>query len=493
MYSASAILRARPLNFLESQNVMDTTLSPLSPDATNFIDESLLTSLAAPRAVDPVQLREVIEKSLAKTPLSLAETAVLLAADSPDECEQIFAAARKLKRTIYGNRIVLFAPLYVGNHCTNDCQYCGFRRSLRTAVRRTLSENELVREVEGLENQGHKRLILVFGEHPDYSPEFIAQSVKLCYGVKVGSGEIRRININAAPQTIAGFRTIKDSGIGTYQIFQETYHQASYTTYHPAPSHKANYLWRLNAMDRAMLGGCDDVGLGVLFGLYDWKFEVLALIQHALYLQERFGVGPHTISFPRIQAAHGLDREFPYRVTDEQFKRLVAILRLAVPYTGLVMTARESEAIRSEVIAFGVSQIDAGTRLEIGSYSQEKSPTQELARGQFAVGDRRDLDEVILWLLQHEYVPSFCTSCYRLGRTGEHFMELAIPGFIGNFCTPNALFTLAEYLADYGSDETRAAGESLIARTLREIPEDKLPAILERLNQIKAGTRDLYF
>ncbi|MGL4942042.1 MAG: [FeFe] hydrogenase H-cluster radical SAM maturase HydG [Thermoguttaceae bacterium] len=469
---------------------MDTTLSP---NAVNFIDEANITKLASPQAVDPQRLRDVIAKSLSKTPLNLDETAVLLAADSPDECEQIFEAARKLKRTIYGNRIVLFAPLYVGNHCTNDCQYCGFRRSLRTAVRRTLADDELVREVEGLEKQGHKRLILVFGEHPDYSPEFIANSVQLCYGVRVGNGEIRRININAAPQTIEGFRTVKASGIGTYQIFQETYHQESYATFHPAPSHKSNYMWRLDAMDRAMLGGCDDVGLGVLFGLYDWKFEVLAMIRHALHLQERFGVGPHTISFPRIQAAHGLARDFPYRVTDEQFKRLVAILRLAVPYTGLVMTARESPAIRNDVIAFGVSQIDAGTRLEIGSYSQEKPKEQELSREQFAVGDRRDLDEVIGWLLQHEYVPSFCTSCYRLGRTGEHFMELAIPGFIGNFCTPNAILTLAEYLADYASPETRAAGEALIARELGAIPEEKRSVIIERLKQIQNGTRDLYF
>ncbi|MCL1973314.1 MAG: [FeFe] hydrogenase H-cluster radical SAM maturase HydG, partial [Bacteroidetes bacterium] len=330
---------------------------------------------------------------------------------------------------------------------------------------------------------------------PRYTPEFIAHTVKLCYSVKTEhGGEIRRLNINAAPLSIEGFKTVKEAGIGTYQIFQETYHKESYAQYHPLNTHKGNYMWRLNAMNRAFEGGCDDVGLGALFGLYDWRFEVLGLISHSLYLQENYGVGPHTLSFPRVKPAHGLSLNLKHQVSDLQFKQLVAILRLAVPYTGLIMTARESPEIRNEVIQFGVSQIDAGTRLEIGAYTEPRDREQQLNREQFKIGDSRELDEVISWLLQKEFIPSFCTSCYRLGRTGVHFMEYAIPGFIGKFCTPNALLTLSEYLEDYASPPTKEAGYKLISKELTQLPEgDFKTKIEQKLQQIKTGQRDLLY
>ena len=470
---------------------MNTTLSA---DAVDFIDDVKLETMVAGLKEDPEAVRRVIAKSLRKEALSVEETAILLGAESPELVEEIFEAARSLKRDVYGNRIVFFAPLYVGNYCTNNCKYCGFRSSLTSAVRHTLSDDELVREVEALEDLGHKRLILVYGESPKYSPEFIAHTVRKTYATKKGNGEIRRVNINAAPLDEAGFRIVKEAGIGTYQIFQETYHKRTYAEWHPANTMKGNYMWRLNAFDRAFRAGIDDMGLGVLFGLYDWRFEVLAMVTHAIYLQQKFGVGPHTLSFPRIKAAEGLDLNLKYQVSDDEYKRLVAILRLAVPYTGLIMTAREPAELRREVLAFGVSQIDAGTKLEIGSYhEQRKDDEQNLKREQFKVGDTRSLDEVIGEILEGGYIPSFCTSCYRLGRTGEHFMEYAIPVFIGKFCTPNAIMTLAEYLEDYASPDTKAKGEALIAAEVAKLDERLRNEVLKRLEQVRAGKRDLYF
>lgn len=459
----------------------------------NFINDELISRLINLEE-NAIRVKEVLAKSLSKEALTVEETAVLLAVNSPDLLELIYSTARQLKRDIYGNRIVLFAPLYIGNHCINDCTYCGFRRSLRTAVRKTLTDKELVEEVLGLEREGHKRLILVYGEHPQYSPEFIAHTVKLVYGTKEGNGEIRRVNINAAPLTVEGFKTVKESGIGTFQVFQETYHQPTYAKYHPHGTQKGDYFWRLNAMDRAFEGGCDDMGIGALFGLYNWKYEVLGLISHATHLQQEYGVGPHTISFPRIKPALGLELDPEFQVTDDQFKQLVAVLRLAVPYTGLIMTARETKEVRDDVIEFGVSQIDAGTRLEIGSYHEKERKEQELDREQFKVGDQRELDEVINWLMSRGFVPSFCTSCYRVGRTGEHFMEYAIPGFISNFCTPNAIMTLAEYLDDYSSEETKRIGYQLIEQEIINMKDEKMKNVLsDRLNDIKEGKRDNLF
>ena len=466
----------------------------LSENAVDFIDDSLLHSLIKNTKEDKARLRDIFDKSKAKQALTLEETAALLAIESPDGLEELYQTARDLKRSIYGNRIVLFAPLYIGNNCINNCTYCGFRSSLKDAVRKTLSDQELVAEVASLEKEGHKRLILVYGEHPKYTPEFIASTVKTCYNVKVGKGEIRRVNINAAPMSVEGFRTVKESGIGTFQVFQETYHRETYAKYHPVNTVKGDYMWRLNAMDRAFEGGIDDMGIGALFGLYDWRYDVLGLISHAIHLQKTYGVGPHTISFPRIKPAFGLNMDLPYEVTDNQFKHLVATLRLSVPYTGLIMTARESAQIRDEVIEFGVSQIDAGTRLEIGGYQEKRDHNQKLDREQFEVGDQRELDTVIRWLLNREFIPSFCTSCYRVGRTGEHFMEYAIPGFIGNFCTPNAMLTLTEYLEDYSSEETKEAGYRLIANELAKIKDPaRREDISGKIEQIKRGKRDLLY
>lgn len=461
----------------------------------DFINDAYLESLVRDTKEDKAAIRAIFAKSKNKEPLTLEETAKLLAIESPEMEKELFETAHELKKSIYGNRIVLFAPLYIGNYCINDCKYCGFRKSLRSTVRRTLTDQELVQEVESLENLGHKRLILVYGESPLYSPEFIAHTVRKVYETKVGHGSIRRVNINAAPLDVEGYKIVKAAGIGTFQVFQETYHKETYKIYHPADTRKGDYLWRLTAMDRAFEGGIDDMGIGALFGLYDWRFEVLGLVAHAIHLKETFGVGPHTISFPRIQPANGLNREdLPYLVSDQHFKRLVAILRLAVPYTGLIMTARENEAVRNEVMEFGVSQIDSGTKLEIGGY-QEKKEEQELKREQFQIGDTRDLDETIRWLMTRDFIPSFCTACYRLGRTGEHFMEYAIPGFIGNFCTPNAILTLAEYLEDYSSPETKAEGYKLIDRELAKMKDDERKAkVVERLGIIRGSDkRDLYF
>lgn len=467
---------------------------PLSACACDFIDESYLESLLD-KPADAVEVRDVIAKSLAKEPLTEAETAVLLSADSPDLIEEIFAAARQLKRDVYGNRIVLFAPLYVGNRCVNDCTYCGFRRGNKAAIRRTLNAAEVQAQVTALEQKGHKRLILVFGEHPRYSPEFIADTVRAVYAVKNGHGEIRRVNINAAPLDHAGFRTVKDAGIGTYQIFQETYHHATYAEVHPGGTRKSDYLWRLDGLDRAYESGCDDVGIGALFGLYDWRFEVLGLVSHARHLMAKFNCGPHTISFPRLRPASGVSIDERWLVEDDEFKRVVAILRLSVPYTGMILTAREPAHVRQELLGFGVSQIDAGSRIELGGYTEAGDAQQQVCeREQFELGDIRSLDEVVGQLLADGYIPSFCTACYRLGRTGEQFMEFAIPGFIERLCTPNALTTLQEYLVDYGSPATRALGERLIQQSLAGIPDGSRKQELQRrLHQIvTTPERDLF-
>ncbi len=465
-----------------------------SRDAVDFISDRDLEGLIRPRPPDPGHVRAVIDRSLAKEALTVEETAVLLRADDPESVARIFDAARRLKREVYGNRIVLFAPLYIGNDCVNDCLYCAFKRSNREAVRRTLDEEEIRRQVRAMEDKGHKRIILVFGEHPRYSADHSARCVQTVYDTRHGNGEIRRVNINAAPMDVEGFRRIHETGIGTYQIFQETYHHETYGRYHPANTRKGNYLYRLDALCRAQEAGIDDVGIGVLFGLYDWRFEVLGLVTHARHLQQRYGTGPHTISFPRLRPASGVALEPKYFVNDHDFKRLIAILRLAVPYTGLILTAREDADIRRTVMEFGVSQIDAGTRIEIGGYT-EAGDAQCMEREQFQIGDIRSLDEVMRELLVDGYLPSFCTACYRLGRTGEHFMEFAIPGFIKRFCTPNGLTTLMEYLTDYASPETKAAGRRLIEQELAAMPESAAKAELaDRLRRIEQnGEHDLYF
>ena len=461
----------------------------------SFIPESEISQwLEKTKNPTPERVREIIQRSLNKNRLEPEEMATLINADSPELVEEIFAGARELKKRIYGNRIVLFAPLYVGNECVNRCEYCGFRADNTEVHRKTLLSSELVAEVEALEDLGHKRLIMVYGEHPKYDAQYIHDTVEEVYQVKKGPGEIRRVNINAAPLDIEGFRLVKDAGIGTYQIFQETYHRETYEKVHPAGP-KSNYLWRLHGLDRAMEAGIDDLGIGALLGLYDWRFETMALLYHTIHLEERFKIGPHTISFPRLEPAVGTDIDkltSGHEVSDHDFMRLVAILRLAVPYTGLILTCRESTEIRNEMLSFGVSQIDGGSSIGVGSYS-ENDP-DAFKKSQFLLGDNRSLDEVVRELCDAGFIPSFCTGCYRKGRTGEHFMEFAIPGFVKRFCTPNAVLTFLEYLNDYASGETLEAGLKQIGNELDAMPESKAKEDLaERMEQVRAGERDLYF
>jgi len=462
---------------------------------TSFIPEGeIFNWLDKTRNPAPERVREIIQRSLDKNRLEPEEMATLINADSPELVEEIFAGARELKKRIYGNRIVLFAPLYVGNECVNRCEYCGFRADNTEVHRKTLLSDELVAEVEALEDLGHKRLIMVYGEHPIYDAQYIHDTVQEVYKVKKGPGEIRRVNINAAPLDVEGFRIVKEAGIGTYQIFQETYHQATYEKVHSGGP-KSNYLWRLHGLDRAMEAGIDDLGIGALLGLYDWRFETMALLYHTIHLEEQFKVGPHTISFPRLEPAVGTDIEKiteQWAVSDYDFKRLVAILRLAVPYTGLILTCRESTELRNEMLSFGVSQIDGGSSIGVGSYSNDDP--EAFKKSQFLLGDNRSLDEIIRELCDAGFVPSFCTGCYRKGRTGEHFMEFAIPGFVKRFCTPNAVLTFLEYLNDYASGETLEAGLRQIDRELDGMPESKAKNELKsRMEQVRAGERDLYF
>lgn len=456
-----------------------------------FIDPAEIWSHLNGALPDRNRVREIIAKSLSKERLTLAETAVLINAGG-DLVEEIKEGARELKKRVYGNRIVLFAPLYIGNKCSNNCMYCGFRVTNTSARRKTLSDDEIRDEVEALEDNGQKRLILVYGEHPEYNPEYIAHTVRLVYSIKKGRGEIRRVNINAAPLDIDGFRTVGRSGIGTFQIFQETYDPEAYKLYHLGGK-KKDYAWRLTALDRAQEAGIDDVGIGALFGLYDWRFEVMGLVRHTNHLEACYNVGPHTISFPRIKDASALNLNGRYQVSDGDFKKLIAILRLAVPYTGLILTARETPDVRSETMAFGVSQIDGGTKIELGGYSASRNEEQNLNREQFRISDERSLAEVIDELIDNDYIPSFCTACYRLGRTGEHFMEFSVPGFIKRYCTPNAVLTLAEYIVDYASPELAEKGWRAIEKNMSALDENMKESVRNKLDRIRNGERDLYY
>jgi 2-iminoacetate synthase len=467
-------------------------IRPNSDGLTDFIPAGAIEELLRRQPADAVEVRDVLAKSKSKTRLSLEEMAALLSVVEPSLQEEMFATASELKKTIYGNRIVLFAPLYIGNKCVNACKYCGFRCDNHEVVRRTLTDDELRAEVTVLIDNGHKRLVIDYGEHSDYDADVIAHAVQVIYSVKSKHGEIRRVNVNCAPLDVEGYRKMKAAGIGTYQIFQETYHRPTYAAMHPA-GNKADFLWRLYGQDRAMEGGCDDVGLGALFGLYDWRFEAMGLLAHAIHLEKRFNVGPHTFSFPRIKDASNRALDPKWALGDADFKRLIAILRLSVPYTGMVLTAREPAELRRELIKYGCSQIDGGTHIEIGGYHESKRQ-QDLNREQFRIGDTRPLDEIVGELLDMGEIPSYCTACYRKGRTGEHFMEFAIPGFIKRFCTPNALLTLKEYLVDYASPEVKTKGAELVDRELAKLPEDDTKRqLVSRLAAIDDGQRDLVF
>jgi len=459
----------------------------------NFIDsDEILEILEEAKNPTKEKVLEIIQKSLNKERLSLQETAILINADDPELIQEIKRAAKELKERVYGKRIVLFAPLYVGNLCINNCSYCGFRAENKSQKRITLSTEDLIDEVKALEDAGHKRLIMVYGEHPKYNARYIADTVKTVYSVKHNKGEIRRVNINAAPLDVEGFSIVKEAGIGTYQIFQETYHKETYLKVHKSGL-KRDFNWRITGLDRAMEGGIDDLGIGALLGLYDWRFEVLGLLRHVNHFEAVYNVGPHTISFPRIKDASQMNIDQKWMVSDEDFTRLVAILRLAVPYTGLILTAREPAEIRDEVLQYGVSQIDGGTNIELGGYSQNDAK-QDIDQEQFVINDNRSLNEVMEELVGNGFIPSFCTACYRLKRTGEHFMEFSVPGFIKRFCQPNAMLTLAEYLEDYAPEETKNKGYKLIDEELVNYEDDRFKSkLIERLEKIKRGERDLYF
>ncbi len=458
----------------------------------SFIDEALIVDCLEAAEQGGVQrAREVIEKALELRGLDLEEVAVLLQCGDPDVREEMFHAARAVKESIYGKRLVLFAPLYISNLCRNDCLYCAFRVSNKNVRRRALSQEEIAREVGALEAMGHKRILLVAGEgYPESGLDYIFDSVATIYGTREGRGEIRRVNVNIAPLTLDEFRQLKACKIGTYQVFQETYHLGTYRQMHVSGP-KTDYHWRLTAVGRAFEAGINDVGIGVLFGLFDYRFEILALLQHIRHLEREYGVGPHTISVPRLEPAEGsvVASHPPYPVSDEDFKRIVAILRLAVPYTGMIMSTRETPEMRAATFALGVSQLSAASRTNPGGYMEGEPST-----AQFQLGDHRSVDEVISDLVRMDYIPSFCTACYRLGRTGEGFMDLAKPGLIKRFCLPNAILTFKEYLEDYASAETRKAGLRAIERNLQDIPsEERQAEARRRLMRIEQGERDLYF
>jgi 2-iminoacetate synthase len=452
-------------------------------------EEPIVAALSGATAKDGGRVRAVLAKALAAKGLEIDDVAVLAAISDPELLGELFATARAVKDDIYGSRLVLFAPLYISNLCANDCLYCAFRARNRELERRALTQAEIGAEVEVLVDQGHKRVLLVAGEaYPDEGFSYILKSIKTVYGVKHGNGEIRRVNVNVAPLEVDEFRELKASGIGTYQLFQETYHRETYEKMHTGGK-KRDYDWRVSGMDRAMQAGIDDVGIGVLFGLFDWRFEILALLQHIRYLEATFGVGPHTISVPRLEPAVGSEvaAHPPFAVSDVDFRKIVAILRLAVPYTGIIMSTRETPNIRRETFALGVSQISAGSRTNPGGYASD----EESSLAQFQLGDHRGLDEVIGDVAGMGYIPSFCTACYRLGRTGADFMDLAKPGEIKHHCDPNALSTFLEYLLDYGASETKEIGERLIAVKLAAMGASERRATETMLADVRGGARDV--
>lgn len=464
-------------------------------DICDYINEKKIKRILSQAANPaPATVRRIIDKALNLNGLTPEETSVLLQVEDNDLIEEFLSAARKVKEMIYGKRLVLFAPLYFANKCSNNCLYCGFRNDNEKIQRKKLTQPEIKNEVKALEREGHKRLLVLTGESSETDLDYIIKSIKTCYdSVTKNNGEIRRINVEIAPLTVEEFQELKKAEIGTYTCFQETYHRDTYHKMHPTGA-KANYDWRLSAMDRAQIAGIDDVGIGALFGLFDYRFEVLGLLLHAEYLDKTFGVGPHTISVPRLNPALGTPvQEPPYPVNDEDFKKLVAVLRLAVPYTGMILTTRESEEMRNELFLHGVSQISAGSRTTPGGYEQNKEREHELE--QFSLHDVRPIDEIITGIARKGYIPSFCTACYRLGRTGKDFMDLAKPGKIQEFCRPNAMMTFKEYLVDYGTETSREAGEPCLKKLMHKLKEEhpKLGEKIENnLQRIEDGERDLY-
>lgn len=435
----------------------------------------------------------IIEKAKAKKGLDHREASVLLACEDESRVEKMYALAEQIKKDFYGNRIVMFAPLYLSNYCVNSCVYCPYHISNKNICRKKLSQEEIVKEVVALQDMGHKRLAIEVGEDPKNNPiEYILESIKTIYSIKHKNGAIRRVNVNIAATTVENYRKLKDSGIGTYILFQETYHKESYEQLHPkGPKHDYNY--HTEAMDRAMEGGIDDVGLGVLFGLELYKYEFAGLLMHAEHLEAVHGVGPHTISVPRIKRADDIDPDqFDNGISDDVFAKICALIRISVPYTGMIISTRESKAVREKVIRLGVSQISGASRTSVGGYSEPEAEDENSA--QFDVSDNRTLDEVVRWLMKMDYIPSFCTACYRENRTGDRFMSLLKAGEIQNCCHPNALITLKEFLEDYATPETVKIGEEMIRKELRKVPNEKVRARAEEyIFKIKEGKRDFRF
>ena len=464
--------------------------------AEEFInDEEILDSLAF--AKEHKHDRELIETILKKAEdmqgISHREAAVLLECDLPDVTERIYTLAKRIKDRFYGNRIVMFAPLYLSNYCVNGCVYCPYHYKNKHIARKKLTQEEVRKEVIALQDMGHKRLALEAGEDPVNNPiEYILECIDTIYSIKHKNGAIRRVNVNIAATTVENYRKLKDAGIGTYILFQETYHKKTYEELHPTGP-KSNYAYHTEAMDRAMEGGIDDVGLGVLFGLNMYRYDFVGLLMHAEHLEAAQGVGPHTISVPRICPADDIDvNEFSNAIPDEIFEKIVALVRIAVPYTGMIISTRESQRVREKVLQLGVSQISGGSRTSVGGYV-EPEPEEENS-AQFDISDHRSLDEIVNWLTEMGFIPSFCTACYREGRTGDRFMSLLKSGQISNCCQPNALMTLKEYIMDYASEETKKNAEALIEKEIENVTNPKVRDIAkERLKMIEEGKRDFRF
>ena len=470
--------------------------NPKSHNAEEFIShEEVLASLdyAQQNKNNISLIDEILNKARLKKGLSHREASVLLACEIPEKNEEIFRLANEIKQDFYGNRIVLFAPLYLSNYCVNGCVYCPYHAKNKHIPRRKLSQEEIEKEVIALQDMGHKRLAIEAGEDPVNNPlEYILESIKTIYSIKHKNGAIRRVNVNIAATTVENYRKLHEAGIGTYILFQETYHKESYEKLHPTgPKH--NYKWHAEAMDRAMQGGIDDVGLGVLFGLESYRYEFAALLMHAEHLEAVYGVGPHTISVPRIRKADDIDPDtFDNGIDDDTFAKIVACIRIAVPYTGMIVSTRESEKCRERLLNLGISQISGGSKTSVGGYFNPMPEKEESA--QFDISDRRPLDEVLRWLMQLGYLPSFCTACYGSGRTGDRFMEICKKQQIHNFCHPNAIMTLKEYLEDYASEETRKVGEALIANELKALENSKIKEVVEEdLVKIAHGERNFKF
>ena len=475
--------------------------------AEEFInDEEILATLeyAEQNKHNKALVEEILEKARPKKTgrgvecagLSHRDASVLLACDLPEMTEKIYSLAREIKEAFYGDRIVMFAPLYLSNYCVNQCVYCPYHLKNKEIPRKKLTQEEIRQEVIALQDMGHKRLAIESGEDPVNNPiEYILECIKTIYSIKHKNGAIRRVNVNIAATTVENYRKLHDAGIGTYILFQETYHKKSYEVLHPAgPKH--DYAYHTEAMDRAMEGGIDDVGLGVLFGLDKYKYEFAGLLMHAEHLEAVHGVGPHTISVPRVKRASDIDPSvFDNGIDDDTFAKIIACIRIAVPYTGMIISTRENESCRDKVLGLGISQISGGSRTSVGGYAGYSADERPHDTEQFDVSDQRSLDEVVKWLMDGGYIPSFCTACYREGRTGDRFMALCKVGQIQNCCHPNALMTLQEYLTDYASPETKAVGEALIQREIQKVPDEKRRArAIEYLEEIKnGGKRDFRF